>query len=112
MSEPTGETYEIETLEDMVKIPDDRIDAFLKDLKNFLTLGTRVANLFEALGQNVTGPEALSMMEWGGTLNWTDDGKHDHNVRFVGPDGEELAEVVVGPDGVEPAEQENEKTQE
>lgn len=125
MSEPTGETYEIENLEDMMKIPDGRIDAFLKDLRIFLEIGSKVVNLLAAVDQFRSNSQAPSSEEtgnkkadamrkfgWTGNLIWSDDGKHDQTLRFEGPDGEELAELVVDQDGVEPAEQESERAQE
>ena len=63
--------YRIETVNDMLKIPADKVDHFLVDLRNYLN----TINHLKTLADEV---------DTGGGFTWVDDGKHDHkfNVTF------------------------------
>lgn len=93
---PTGETYEIETLEDMLAIPDHRIDAFMKDLRSFLEVGVKVMHLISAIQDHVTDKaDAMKRAGWDGTLMWQDDGQHVQTMHLEGPEGETLAALDI-----------------
>lgn len=77
MSTPTGKTYRIDTVADMLAVPVDRVPFLLDDLANYLAHVHATKALNEALGAEVMRVET--------GFNWIDDGKHETtlNVRAV-----------------------------
>jgi hypothetical protein len=73
-------TYHIKTLEDMTRIPKDRIDAFLQDLRTALLLAHSSNQMARSLVQSID-PEVLVVARLL-TLDWIDDGAHHMTPTF------------------------------
>lgn len=63
--------YEIKTIEDMMKVPADKIDEFAVDLVEFLKMAADAQAISKILGVKVPM-----------SFTWIDDGKHDRQITF------------------------------
>ena len=86
MTETEYATYEIETLDDFYKIPEDRLDAFLAEFRTYLSQ-TRELNktLGEIRAEVESRPGTAPGQLFGNHFTkfvWKDDGKNDQTIRF------------------------------
>lgn len=81
----THKTYKLKLMTDMFDIPSDRFEEFLIDLRQWHQFGGAFANLLNATAEAMAEPLPEEFM----TMHWTDDGKHDGEVKvkFAKPDG-------------------------
>ncbi len=92
MSEPTGETYEVTTLSDILKkIPVDRLPRFFKETEATFVATAEVLRAVVAESDGELTFEQV--LEWGtfaNPLTWVDDGSLSVSFRFkVEAPGEE-----------------------
>lgn len=72
--------YEIATVEDFLKVPEDKLSECLKDFASWVGMVRLVRDL---------GPEIVKLREHGNFV-WTDDGKREANIHLHA-DGQEQA---------------------
>lgn len=84
-NEPTGATYRIETLADVLALPPARLGHFITDFGMWLAFGMAARDALKDACGTVTLPAAMI---------WKDDGKHDGGVRVENPTtGETIMEL-------------------
>ena len=84
----TAPQYTIRTLKDMGKIPVDRIDSFLIDLRSCLLTAHGISDLSNSFVQGID--PALSCDCMPSSLVWIDDGANDLLALHVGGDDDML----------------------
>lgn len=65
-------SYEISNIQDMLQIPEERLDAFFSDLKLHLSLLRRTRESMDRLGKAIHPDLKISVS--GNSLTWNDDG--------------------------------------
>jgi hypothetical protein len=64
--------YRIETISDVLKIPEDKIENFLVDLKTFFVMCKNVEKMNSTFGVKIAEPATF--------FTWIDDGKNEANI--------------------------------
>lgn len=70
MGKPTGKTYSMKLVSDMLKIPEDRFDEFLVQLKKWHSFGRTLTSFVETVHEVVGEKLPEEFM----TIRWIDDG--------------------------------------
>jgi len=70
--------YKIEHVRDLLAVPEDRLDACLEELKDYLALAREMQELTKVVGE-IVGADGSSTI---GAFTWIDDGKHERTVRI------------------------------
>lgn len=78
-----SKTYEIKALSDIFQIPEDRLDAFFVELREWVDLGRPMYELSKTLTEAL-GEDAAQMQ-----MKWIDDGKHDKKIVIEAKVGKE-----------------------
>ena len=87
--------YEIKTLRDMVeKVPPEKIDAFVEDLRRALRGLGPVRNLLDAVAESMTDGEVEEITGWDGTMTWIDDGENKSVYRVNDDNGDDFEFVI------------------
>ncbi len=72
MGKPTNKTYVLSLMVDMFKIPDDRFDEFLIDLKQWHEFGRGFDDIVQTFAKATKETPPKDYMK----MKWLDDGKH------------------------------------
>jgi hypothetical protein len=68
--------YELETMQDMFKIPVSRFDDFMVDLKEWHKIGKQTTKMLNTIAVAVGEPK----IDKGVKMHWIDDGKHNKKI--------------------------------
>ncbi len=88
MTEP--KTYEIRTVDDLLAVPDERLEACLIDLAAYV----RIVRTSVQLGEDVARLLDIPGLCGPGRFVWIDDGMHEARLQFH-HEGEVVAEGIV-----------------
>lgn len=77
--------YEIKNLSDIFQIPENRLDEFFVELREWVDYGRPIYELNKTLTETLGEENAQSHMQ----MNWIDDGKRDKKIIVEVRDGSE-----------------------
>lgn len=66
-----AQSYEIRTLDDFLKVPDDRLDACLAEFADAIRIQRRIQSTFDSIG---------AVEIFGKSFTWIDDGKNNMSI--------------------------------
>ena len=74
----TNKEYKINKLIDILKIPEDRLDTFLSELKPWVEMTRATLNLLDACAESI----GQKMPEQETGMNWIDDGEKKITIKI------------------------------
>lgn len=95
----TGETYELRTVSDFLKVPEDRRYVCLREFHAWLYMQRAVADLICASAASLgeTLPRECIHVRNGDVFRWMDDGKAAINVTIEAPDEQQASDARFTP---------------
>jgi hypothetical protein len=76
---PAGSEYRIETVEDFLKVPEDRIADCLKEFADFLAMSRDMLKITQLMSEILGAEDASKICAY----TWIDDGKKEKSTRLV-----------------------------
>lgn len=91
--QPTGNQYEIETINDMLALSDEQFSRMLIDLKHYREICNGMIRRAREMEAALHLPAGSIRVEVGNSFTWIDDGEHTGtiNTKLETEDGEVLA---------------------